>query len=68
MAWDWNQELQACECGDDCTGDLIGLDRLLCPACNAHLAKFGICLNVCHLGTDGQKRFTEAMKEIGVRQ
>ena len=59
--WDWNQELKTCDCG---IAKLAGLVELLCPVCSAHLAKSGICLNACHLGEDGQKRFQEKISQF----
>lgn len=42
----------------------LGLTDKLCPVCNAHLTKSGICLNACHLGTDGMSKFANMMKII----
>ena len=41
------------------------LQKELCPICKANLSKSGICLNACHLGKDGQKRFANMMRTFG---
>lgn len=41
--------------------EAMDLSDKLCPACNAHLSKSDICLNACHLGTDGRQRFQGAL-------
>lgn len=41
------------------------LQKELCPVCKAHLSKkHGICLNACHLGEEGKKRFVKMMMDV----
>lgn len=42
-------------------GAILGLSKYLCPNCDAHLAKSGLCLNACHLGEKGKARFIAIM-------
>lgn len=58
------QPARPCTC-DDRGGAICTLQGCfqpyLCPECGAHLSVSGICLNACHLGSDGQKRFAAHM-------
>lgn len=60
---------------DKPTWMMLGLEKETCPYCGAHLKLVGkpsyeggtgqpICLNACHLGKAGQKRFQENMKQV----
>ena len=40
----------------------LGHQNKLCPNCDAHLWE-NICLNACHLGDDGARRFSEHFRE-----
>jgi hypothetical protein len=52
---------------EDCFHKVLELSDNICPDCQAHLAKDGICLNGCHL-TGGQfRRFQQAMNALAAK-
>lgn len=59
----------ACEkAGQGCLCDLIDtLAPWLCPECDAHLARSGICLNACHLTAAQHARFSASLMDAQVK-